>query len=342
MSKYSTIGDETFMNKIVILKASDIKTILDKKESKIIEIIGSTYVIHNMGNSSLPHSIFLRFPNDNTNRIIGLPAYLGDKFNIAGMKWISSFPRNIENGMERASAVCILNNMEDGRCEAIMDGSLISAKRTAASAALAAKTLHSNRKETVLGVVGCGRINFEIVQFIETVFPTINHIYLYDLSKERAGNFSKMIHKDGLKITILESIDEIFLNAKLISFATTAGTPYINEIKDCDKYTTILNISLRDFAPEVVELCDNVVDDIDHVLRERTSVHLAEQKLQNRDYIRCTLGDILMGAQNNRQGERPVMFSPFGLGVLDLALSNYIKQESVARKIGVYIEDFQE
>lgn len=299
-------------------------------------------MINNKGNSALPHSIFLRFPNDNTNRIIGLPAYIGDEFNIAGMKWISSFPHNIERGIERASAVNVLNSMENGRCEAIMDGSLISAKRTAASAALAARELHGNANETVLGAVGCGRINYEIIQFILSVFPTINHIYLFDLSKERAESFANTIQRDGLAITIIDSLDEVFQNAKLISFATTAGTPYIQELKYCDKDTTILNISLRDFAPEVVEACDNVVDDVDHVLRERTSVHLTEQKLNNRDFIRCTLGDILMGEQKGRQGDHPVMFSPFGLGVLDLALSNYVKQEATDRKLGMYINDFQE
>ena len=80
------------------------------------------------------------------------------------MKWVSSFPANMGRGIDRASAVVILNSPLTGRPEAILEGSIISAKRTAASAALAVKVFHQAEDNGSVGIIGTGLINFEIVK----------------------------------------------------------------------------------------------------------------------------------------------------------------------------------
>ena len=111
----------------------------------MIESVRRAYQAHARQQTSLPHSTFLRFPAEEKNRVIALPAYLGDSFDVAGIKWIASFPNNIQRQMDRASAVIILNSTQTGRPEAIIEGSIVSAKRTAASAALAAQQIHEDR-----------------------------------------------------------------------------------------------------------------------------------------------------------------------------------------------------
>lgn len=327
-------------NSLLIISANEVEDILRDKEEKIVELVARTYVCHNEGLSSLPHSVFLRFPNKASDRIIGLPAYIGGDLNIAGMKWISSFPENTNHGIERASAVTILNDMETGRVNVILEGSIISAKRTAASAALAAKTLHSNCDETKIGIVGCGRINREILCFLLVLFPNVKTVYLFDQFRECAESFKSRFCDNSIEFKVLDSVSEVFAETKLISFATTAGTPYINKIDICDADSTILNISLRDFSPNVVELCDNIVDDLEHVCRERTSIHLTEQKLNTRSFVRGTLADVLSGKIERRASGKPVMFSPFGLGVLDLALGNMVRDEALQSEMGTVIDNF--
>lgn len=329
-----------YNNNILILGHKEVEEILSGKENEIIEIVKNTYCAHENKKSSLPHSIFLRFPDDNKNRIIGLPAYIELNKKMAGMKWISSFPDNINNGLERASAVLVLNNMDNGYPEAILESSIISAKRTAASATLAAVYLHKNKHEKSIGIVGGGRINFEILSFMFTQFKEIEKIYLYDKSQERAKHFVEKFSTVNKEFILVNSLDEVMKKTKLISFATTAGVPYIDQIANCTYDNTILNISLRDFSPNVIKNAYNIVDDLDHVCREKTSIHLTQQEMNNTDFVAGSITDVIQGKIPPRDEEKPVIFSPFGLGILDLSLGNYVKDESDKKGLGINIKNF--
>jgi ornithine cyclodeaminase len=73
----------------------------------------------------------------------------------------------------------------------------------------------------------------------------------------------------------------------------------------------------------------NIVDDVEHCLKADTSPHLAEQLTGNREFVAGTLDDVMAGLVA-LPADRPLIFSPFGLGVLDLAVGKYVYDE-VAR-----------
>lgn len=328
---------------ILILKGNEVASLLEGHELEIIQAVRKAYEAHGRGDDSLPHSTFLRFPHDASARIIALPAYLGNDVQTAGIKWIASFPSNLEKGMDRASAVIILSSIATGRPEAIIEGSVISAQRTAASAALAAQILHKDKSETHLGLVGCGLISFEIARFILASRPEIRSLIIYDKDPQRAIQFKENCHwRFGpVEIQIAEDIPTVFKSSCLISLATTAVKPHIFDLSDCKPGTTILHISLRDISPDQIIFCDNVVDDVDHVCRAETSVHLAEQLVSNRNFMRCTLADVLLGAAGARKnGNGVTIFSPFGLGILDIAVSKFVHRLALNEGRGTVIQSF--
>jgi 2,3-diaminopropionate biosynthesis protein SbnB len=330
-------------NNLLILTGDEVLSLLAGRERDVLGAVRRAYEGFGRGLGSLPHSTFLRFPADDRSRIIALPAFLGDGFGVAGIKWIASFPGNHDRGLDRASAVLVLNSTETGRPEAMLESSVISARRTAASAALAAQTLRGPGEVSRAGLVGCGPINFEVVRFLTAAMPEIRHLVVYDLHPERAEQFKVRCERsfEGLEVSAAGAAREAFEGMPLVSLATTALRPHIEDLSACAPGSTVLHVSLRDFTPEAVLAADNVVDDVDHVCRAGTSVHLASELSGNRDFIRCTLADVLLGrAPARRSDDGVTIFSPFGLGVLDLAVGKLVYDLAVERRLGTVIPAF--
>ncbi|MFW6012142.1 MAG: 2,3-diaminopropionate biosynthesis protein SbnB [Gemmatimonadota bacterium] len=329
---------------VLIVTAGEVSALLDGEEDRVIGAVREAYVAHGRGQSSLPHSTFLRFPDDDTNRVIALPAYLGGSAEVAGVKWIASFPANVQRGAPRASAVLVLNSPKTGRPQAILEGSVISARRTAASAALAASVLTRNGADPPeeAGLVGTGVINLEVARFLLTTMPSIRRFMLFDLDAERARAFGERLSAVGASDwELAPNLDTLLRRCPLTSFATTALEPHVEDLSLCPPGATVLHVSLRDLTPRAILAADNVVDDPDHVCRAQTSVHLAEQETGSREFIRCTLAEVLEGDSPPRPGgDRVTVFSPFGLGVLDLALGDLVLELAAERGVGTAVPSF--
>ncbi|GAA0340064.1 2,3-diaminopropionate biosynthesis protein SbnB [Streptomyces blastmyceticus] len=327
---------------MLIIGHREVRDILDGQEHRIMSLVSEAYRLHDEGRTALPHSVFLRFPDAPRDRIIGLPGYVGGDEPVAGMKWIASFPGNVARGLERASAAIALNSTTDGRPEAWVEASLISAKRTAASAALAAGLLVTESEPRGIALLGCGPINREVLRFTKARLPSLTEVTVFDLDPERAAAFAAEAQAmlPDATVTVAERAEDALGAHALVALATTAGVPHMG-LSACRPGATVLHVSLRDLTVESVLGAQNVVDDADHVCRESTSLHLAEQATGGRDFVDAHIGALLRGTSDfRRDPARVAVFSPFGLGVLDLALTRWVRDEARSRELGVLVEGF--
>ena len=325
-----------------IINGKTVSDIIRGHREKCIEIVGNAYVAHARGQSVNPDSYFLRFPGKPDCRIIALPAYLGDGFDVAGLKWIASYPSNVQRGFPRASAVLVLNDYDTGYPFAILESSIISAARTAASAVLAADWLNGrSRRARSLGIVGTGLIARYVYEFLIETGWEIDEVLLYDLSPAESEKFRNTACRldRHRTVKVASGVAPLVGACDLIVFATVAAAPHVVDPALFAHNPVVLHVSLRDLAPEILLTSQNVVDDIEHVMKANTSPHLAEQMTGNRDFVTGTLADIMLG-RRAVDHTRPIIFSPFGMGILDLAVGKWVYDEAVAAGQDLRLSEF--
>jgi ornithine cyclodeaminase len=325
-----------------IINGKTVSGIIRSGLEQCMEIVRGAYLAHAQGKSVNPDSYFLRFPDKPDCRIIALPAYLGDGFEVAGLKWIASYPGNVRRGFPRASAVLVLNDYDTGYPFAILESSIISAARTAASAALAAHWLNGqSRMCRSLGIVGTGLIARYVYDFLFGTGWEIEDVQLFDLSPGESEKFRSTACRPERhrSVTIASDVSQLVQACDLIVFTTVASTPHVTDVSWFAHNPLVLHVSLRDLAPGILLASHNVVDDVEHVMKANTSPHLAEQQTGNRDFVTGTLADIMTGRRAVDRG-RPIIFSPFGMGILDLAVGKWVYDQAVAAGQDLRLSDF--
>src|SRR5437773_2656591 len=325
-----------------IINGKTVFDIVRAHRAESLRIVREAYLAHADGQSVNPDSYFLRFPDKPDCRIIALPAYLGNGFDVAGLKWIASYPANVQRGFRRASAVLVLNNYETGYPFAILESSIISAARTAASAVLAAYGMNGrSRRAHSLGIVGNGFIARYVYDFLVDTGWEIDEVRHYDVSPIESEKFRNTACRPERHraVTVAPDVEQLVRGCDVIVFATVATTPHIADAALFEHNPVVLHISLRDLAPQILLASQNVVDDVDHVMKANTSPHLAEQQTGNRDFVTGTLAEIMLGRRSVNRS-RPIIFSPFGMGILDIALGKWVYEQAVASGQELRLSDF--
>ncbi len=150
--------------------------------------------------------------------IHAMPAYI-PSLGAAGMKWISGYPANQEKGLPYINGLLILNDPETGMSLAIMDATWITAKRTGAATAIAARYLAREHSSSV-GIVACGVQGRSNLEALSCLFE-IQRVRAYDIHAEIAARFAREM---GEKLQLeIEPVQEVQEAVKDLDIVVTSG-----------------------------------------------------------------------------------------------------------------------
>ncbi|RGE22013.1 tyramine oxidase subunit B [Leucobacter sp. wl10] len=169
------------------------------------------------------------FPNMPTagpdRRVSAMPAYLGGRFDVCGVKWYGSNAENRKRGLPRSVLTVMLNDKSTGEPLALMAANRLSSSRTAAVPAVASRYLPAEPAR-VLAVVGCGEINRQAVRAILSQQPGIERIVCNNRSREKAEAFAEWLRAEyGVETAVAGTARECVAEADIVTVAASRTAP---------------------------------------------------------------------------------------------------------------------
>jgi 2,3-diaminopropionate biosynthesis protein SbnB len=304
-----------------------IDALLSADRSQVMRLVTEAYRLYAQGLAVEETPSYLRPPHDARARIIAKPACLYGDQPVAGIKWVGSFPGNLSLGLPRASGLLVLNDMRTGLPIGSLEVAAINAHRTSASAVVALNQLHGRPSGgQAIALIGTGHIGWQMACYLVHEGWVPEAWVLHDLDVARAQAFAHRLATLTPQVPVRQasSAAAAVQAAEVVVFTTTAGVPHLNELT-LRAEQTLLHISLRDLGVAVMASAHNFVDVAELAFSHQTSLHLAEQALGHRGCLSGEIGRVLQGGRPD--GGKPVIFSPFGMAILDLAVGQWVVQQ---------------
>ncbi|SPL70718.1 2,3-diaminopropionate biosynthesis protein SbnB [Acinetobacter stercoris] len=325
------------------LSQSDLLNLGANHSNAFIEAISEGLKLHANKQFVQPLKPYLRWENANhiADRIIAMPCYLSGHDPIAGIKWIGSRQHNPKKfNLPRASALIILNDADTNYPVAVMEGSLISAMRTAAITGVSIKYL-AKKDFTDVSVIGCGPIAQMQVKTVLEQYPQTRTIHLFDLNQDAAEKLKLQFSSEypNVHFDIHPDAKSTVQAADVLITCTVSDKPYI-PFEWIKKGCFISNISIMDIEPEVFLQVDKViVDDWDQSNREKKVINvLVEEGKFSREKLHAELGEIITGDKKGRENdEEIILLNPMGMAIDDIVCARWFFNAAEKQNIGTVL-----
>ncbi|MDL1898342.1 ornithine cyclodeaminase family protein [Anaerolineae bacterium CFX7] len=321
------------MTQILYLSRADVERV-GVTMREIIDAVETGFREHGEGRVEMPPKPGIHTMPDSF--IHAMPAYI-PALRAAGVKWVSGYPENQKRGLPYITGLLILNDTETGIPLAVMDCTWITAMRTGAATAVAAKYL-ARAESSSVGILGCGVQGTSNLQALAEQF-SLRRVAVFDAvtaQAERLANFAR--ENFGLETVIAKTARDAVDGVDL---AVTAGpllhTPHATIQKDWLNAGAFA--SLVDFDsywhPDALKQADKFcTDDVPQYEHYRALGYF-----QNMPPIYATVGELVAGKKRGRENANEItMTCNLGLAIDDMATAPLVYARARERGIGVWLE----
>jgi len=316
-------------DKVLYLSRKDVEAV-DISMTDIIKALDSMFAEKGQGKVEMPPKPGIHTRPDAF--IHAMPAYI-PSLGSAGMKWVSGYPGNQAKALPYISGLLILNDPDTGIPISVMDCTWITAKRTGAATAVAAKYL-ARKDCSSVGIIACGVQGRSNLEALSCLFK-IEAVKAFDVLPEVAKSYAaEMSSKLGLRIDAVDSPEKAVRGLDVV---VTSG-PILKHPKPAIKAGWLAKgafASPVDFdsywqGPALAEVDKLSTDDKAQMAYYRETGYFQKTPEPYAD-----LGEIAAGRKPGRQSsDERTMSINLGLALDDMATAILVYKKAVKMGIG--------
>lgn len=339
---------------------------VEAMEDLLVTLNKGDYVMAGVNHNS--HGAQVIFPDDpqfegmpknaDDRRFMAMPAYLGGKYQMAGMKWYGSNCENKASGLPRSILMMMLNDKDTGAPLALMSANLVSCYRTGAIPGVGAKYLARKDSETVT-IIGPGVMGRTCLLAFLSVCPKITTVKVKGRGQRSRHAFEEFVKKECPQIQqviVCDSMEEAVKDSDIICVTSTAPVkeidfPYIAE--DWVKKGALICLpSAARFDDDfLINRCKKVVDnyklyeawaeefpypsyEMVQIIGSKFTDYLHEGRIQREDIV--DIADIINKKHPGRESDDEIIvYSVGGMPVEDIAWGGTVYRNALKEGIGV-------
>ena len=359
--------DFLYLSEEDMIKAGvkDMASCVEVMEDLLITLYKGDYVMGGANHNS--HGCMIMFPDDpqfegmpknaDDRRFMAMPAYLGGRYQMAGMKWYGSNVDNKKKGLPRSILMMMLNDKDTGAPLALMSANLVSAYRTGGIPGVGAKYL-AKKDAKVVSIIGPGVMGKTSLAAFVSVCPQVDTVKIKGRSQRSLDAFVKFVKEELPQIKHIEvcdTVEEAVRDSDIISFTTTvrddvSSFPYISG--DWIKKGALISMpSAARFDDEFLAGCKLVVDNSKlyeaweeeypyptypqvQIIGTKFTDLKHDGKIKAEDIIDIT--DIIEKRHPGRESDDEIIvYSVGGMPVEDIAWGGTVYRNAVKMGIGI-------
>jgi len=305
----------------------------------VVDAVEEAFGAYARGDVVMPAKSYIDLPRYNGD-FRSMPSYLDTgEWDAAGVKWVNVHPDNPrDHDLPTVMGTMIYSDPETAFPLAIMDGTMLTRKRTGAAAAVATRHLAIEDAKS-LGIVGAGAQSYTQLEAIAEVRP-IEEVVIADRNEDRQEAF---VDAFSDRFSVRPGSIEEAAACDVLSTVTPVREPIVSrEVVGERTHVNAMGADAEgkeELDPEVLLSAKLVIDDYEQCVHSgEVNVPWSEDVLDEGD-LYGELGEIVAGEKAGRTPEDGItVFDSTGLAIQDVAAAHVVYEEATERGNGTGFE----